>query len=94
MKIIIYYRNFNLLTKFRINSFQESNHLRKNPITKHIKLFYVNQMWSNYKIDKKHLTEIIKKNVKPVDTEFSIQLNIFYKIRKLKNIITLISLYM
>ena len=39
---------------------------------------------------KKHLTEIIKKNVKPkepVGTEFSIELNIFYKIRKLKNII-------
>ena len=36
---------------------------------------------------KKHLTEIINKNVKPVGTEFSIELNIFYKIRKLKNII-------
>ena len=34
-------------------------------------------MWSNYKIDEKQLTEIIKKNVKPVDTEFSIELNIF-----------------
>ena len=44
-------------------------------------------MWSNYKIDEKQLTEIIKKNVKPVDSNVSINLNIFYKIRKLKNII-------
>ena len=55
--------------------------------SKRIKLFYENQMWSNYKIDKKQLTEIIKKNVKPADSEFSIELNIFYKIRKLKNTI-------
>ena len=41
-------------------------------------------MWSNYKIDE---TEIIKKNVRPDDTEFSIELNIFYKIQNLKNII-------
>ena len=37
-------------------------------------------MWSNYKIDEKQL----KKNAKPVDTEFSIELNIFYKIRRKK----------
>ena len=41
-------------------------------------------MWSNYKIDEKQLTEIIKKNVKPVERNVSINLNIFYKIRKLK----------
>ena len=41
-------------------------------------------MWFNYKIDE---TEIIKKNVRPDDTEFSIELNIFYKIQNLKNII-------
>ena len=48
-----------------------------------IKLFYENQMWSNYKIDEKQLTEIIKQNVKPVDSSVSLNLNIFYKVRKL-----------
>ena len=41
----------------------------------------------NYKIDDKQLTEIINKNVKPVDSEFTIEFNIFCKIRTLKNII-------
>ena len=48
--------------------------------SKHTKLFFENQMWSNYKIDEKQLTEIIKKNVKPVDTEFSIELIFFLQI--------------
>ena len=33
-------------------------------------------MWSNYKIDERQLTEIMKKNAKPVDTGFLIELNI------------------
>ena len=60
---------------------------KKNNNSKHTKLFYENQMWSNNKIGEKLLTEIIKKNVKPVDTEFLIELNILYTIRTLKNII-------
>ena len=38
-------------------------------------------------LTRKQLTEIIKKNVKPVDSNVSINLYIFYKIRKLKNIV-------
>ena len=51
-------------------------------------------MFSNYKFDEKQLTEIIKKNVKPVDTEFSNELFFFkfdFRILLLK--ITLISLH-
>ena len=79
------------MTKFWINSFHKSNQLRKSQInnSKHIKLFFENQMWYNYKIDEKQLTEIIKKNVKPVDTEFSIELIFFtnfdWRILLLKN---------
>ena len=49
-----------------------------------IKIFYENQMWSNYKIDEKHLNAIVKKNVTLVD---KIDLNIFYKSKKLKIIL-------
>ena len=44
-------------------------------------------MWSNYKIDEKHLKAIVKKNVTPVGQKFSIDLNIFYKSKKLKSIL-------
>ena len=52
-----------------------------------IKLYFENQMWSNYKIDEKQLTEIMKKNVKTVDSDHSIEINIFYKIRKFQSIL-------
>ena len=74
----------NVVNKF-ISSKTSLEETRNN--SNNIELFYENQMWSNYKIDEKQVTEIIKKNVKPVDSNVSINLNIFYKIRKLKNIV-------
>ena len=50
-------------------------------------------MWSDYKNDKKDLNAIVKKNVTPVEQKFSIDLNIFYKSYKLKNILIKIKSY-
>ena len=61
------------------NSFNDKN--------SRINFFYQNKMWSNYKIDEKHLNAVVKKNVTPVDKTFSIDLNIFNKGKKLKNIL-------
>ena len=50
----------------------------------------------NYKIDDKQLTHIINKNVKPVNSEFSIEFNIFAKFEHLRILllkITLMSLH-
>ena len=38
-------------------------------------------------MDEKKVTEILRKNVKPVDIDYSFELNIFYESRKLKCII-------
>ena len=48
--------------------------------------FYENKMWANYKIAKKQLNAIVKKNVMPADQKYSNYLNIFYKSKKLKSI--------
>ena len=42
-----------------------------------IKLYFENQMWSNSKINEKQLAEIMEKNVETVDSDHSIELNIF-----------------
>ena len=52
-----------------------------------INFFYENQMWSNSKIDEKQLNALVKKNMTPVDQKFKIDLNIFYKSKKLKSIL-------
>ena len=66
---------------------QQADNSSSNEINKWITFFYENQMWSNYKINEKQLNAIMKKNVMTVDQKISIDLNIFYKSKKLKSIL-------
>ena len=50
-------------------------------------LFYRNQITSSYKIDKKVLKIIIKQNIKCTNENESIKLNIYYKNRKVSNLV-------
>ena len=50
-------------------------------------LFYRNQMTSTYKIDEKVLKNIIKQNIKCTNENESIKLNIYYKNRKVSNLV-------
>ena len=50
-------------------------------------LFYHNQMTSSYKIDEKVLKNIIKQNIKCTNENESIKLNIYYKNRKVSNLV-------
>lgn len=50
-----------------------------------IKFYYESQMWSNYKIEEKQLKDLLLKHVKPVNENDILELNIFYRIRKLKS---------
>ena len=51
-----------------------------------IQLFYRNQMTSKYKQDEAQLKKIIYDNVKPVQPNSRLQLNIYYTSRKLANL--------
>ena len=50
-------------------------------------LFYRNQMTSSYKIDEKVLKNITKQNIKCTNENESIKLNIYYKNRKVSNLV-------
>ena len=50
-------------------------------------LFYRNQMTSRFKIDEKVLKNIIKQNIKCTNENESIKLNIYYKNRKVSNLV-------
>lgn len=50
-------------------------------------LYFENQMSSNYKIEERHLKDIIKKHVKTTDEKKFVKLYIYYKNKKLKNLL-------
>ena len=54
---------------------------------KHIDLFYLSQMCSNYKMEEKQLRDIIQRNLAPSDNNTKIKLHIYYRNEKLKNLI-------
>jgi hypothetical protein len=49
--------------------------------------YFQSQMSSNYKMEERHLQMIIAKNVRPVNVNDRIKLLIYYKNRKLKNVL-------
>ena len=53
----------------------------------HIKLYYQNQMSTEYKMDEKILRDIIHKNVKPSNKDTDIKLIIYYRTRKTAQLI-------
>ena len=57
------------------------------PVKNKIDLFYESQMNSNYKQEERQLSNIISKYVKPANDDQEINLRIFYKNKKLKNLI-------
>ena len=52
-----------------------------------IKMFFCNQMCSNYKIEETQLQKIIQNNLKTVREEDEIKLYIYYRNKKLKNLV-------
>ena len=52
-----------------------------------IKLYYKNQMTSQYKIDERVIKEIISRGIKPTSNNERIDFNIYYKNRKTSNLI-------
>lgn len=74
----------NTIKKFLANKLRTEHNQENNKEV--IKLFYENQMTSNYKVEEKQLQNIINQNIKPTpNTE--IRLLIYYKNMKLKNIV-------
>ena len=52
-----------------------------------IKLFYQSQMTSNYKMEEQQIKEIVEKNIKPSNPAEDIKLHIFYRNKKLRNLV-------
>jgi hypothetical protein len=52
-----------------------------------IHLYYESQLCTNYKLEEKQIANIVTKNVIPVNKDDMVQLNVFYKIGKLKNVL-------
>ena len=57
------------------------------PVNTKIDIFYESQMSSNYKLEEKQLSNIISKYVKPNNEDQEINLRIYYKNKKLKNLL-------
>lgn len=57
-----------------------------NTNSKKIKFYYEGQMSNNYKVEEKQLKNIVAKHVKPVKEEEIVELCIYYKNKKLKNL--------
>ena len=73
----------NTVNEFLHSKFRTPNEtLRKSKI----EIFYEGQMCSNYKVEEKQLTSIISKYVQPADDNHQINLRIYYKNKKLKNL--------
>ena len=70
----------NFLNKKFTNSNEET-------IKKAHKIFYENQMHSNYKTDEKIIKDIIKSKMKCTRENEEVRLNIYYKNRKTRNLI-------
>ena len=51
-----------------------------------IQIFYEGQMYSNYKVEEKQLTNIIKKYIQPTDEDHQVKLQIYYKNKKIKHL--------
>ena len=61
----------------------EINKQKKDKVT----LLYKNQMTSYYKEEEKHLKKIIAKYIKPKTTDNEVEVRIYYKTKKLKNLL-------
>ena len=57
------------------------------PMKNKIDIFYESQMSSNYKVEEKQLSSIISRHVIPANDDHEVNLRIFYKNKKLKNLI-------
>ena len=71
-----------------INKFITNN--QSTPIaqqTNYVKIFYQNQMSSQYKQEENNLKKIVNDHLTPTNQEESIQLQIYYKNKKLKNLL-------
>ena len=81
--------NFPLAVIDRIvNEFiQQQVSQNKNDSKESVKLFYESQMCTNYKLEEKQIRDIIKKNVKARNDDKQVKLEIYYKIRKLRNVV-------
>ena len=56
------------------------------PTSNKIKLYFQGQMCKNYKVEEKQLKYIINKNVKPTSDDNKLELVVYYKTRKLKEL--------
>ena len=72
-----------IISKFLLNKLQDPKGDHKQKIV----LYYRNFMTSTYKMEEKKLRKIVEKYVKPTNKEKTINLRIYYKNRKLKNIL-------
>jgi len=71
-----------------VQEFVNKLHSTELPIAaEKIKLYYESQMCSNYKIEEKQLRHIISNNIKPSVDDAVISLEIFYKNKKLRNLL-------
>lgn len=72
-----------------VNEFLRSKLRTADPtqVKNKIEIFFEGQMCSNYKVDENQLTTIISKYIKPADDDHQICLTIYYKNKKLKNLL-------
>ena len=78
------FNNLEMLSNSTQNIKQNSGQYNQVPI----KLFYRNQMTSNYKIEEKQLQQIIHNNIKSVFPDVHVKLLIYYKNKKLNSLLS------
>ena len=76
---------YQLSTHRLTNLFKEKED--DNQTKQKLTLFYKNQMTSYYKIEENHIRKIIDRHIKPKQDNIEIKLQIYYKSKKLKNLI-------
>lgn len=72
-----------------VNNFLQNKVDNNQPVLTHtnIDLFYESQMHSGYKQEEKQLQLLIKKHLEPIEEDHRIRLLIYYKNKKLKNLL-------
>ena len=75
-----------VISRFVDSKVKSSEEQNEAETKKNVSFYFLNQMSENYKQDEKQLQDIFNKNVSPISNDSHVQLIIYYKSRKLKDL--------